>query len=232
MKQQNLLERLLNLVFPPRCPWCGRVAGDAGCGPCAAAVLELQQPDAPLPQQERAGVVHHLRHIVACYTYAAPVSDAILRLKFADDMALATTLGDLMARKCEACGLTLECDTVVPVPSSPISRRSRGYNHSELLAKRVAHCIGRPCGPQMLEKHKETRRQMELTREERRANVQEAYRAARPEALAGKRILLVDDVVTTGSTLDECARTLLEAGALEVTAICLASAERDAHTKE
>ena len=134
------------------------------------------------------------------------------------ERALARPLGTLMAEAASSLGE--ELDGVTWVPMSPQKLRRRGYNQSELLAKAVAKELGLPAWD-LLEQVRETDTQHNLTRAQRADNVRGAYRAK--GAALGKRVLLVDDIVTTGATLRACAQGLYGAGAQKVCAVCAAN---------
>ena len=119
-----------------------------------------------------------------------------------------------------------EEEIIVPVPTDPARLRRRGYNQAELLARELAKLLDKPCLP-LLEKTRETRPMHGLRPEERRANVLGAYRlCCEGKLVAGKRILLCDDILTTGSTLSECARMLKMDGAAGVFCLCAAAARK------
>ncbi len=119
-------------------------------------------------------------------------------------------------------GLDRGYDCIVPVPASG---KKRGYNVPERMAQPAGPGGGRAGGPDALTRTRSTRRQEGLSLDERLANVAGAFRVARPEAVEGKRILLVDDVLTTGATASACAQALLDAGAQSVFAVALATVE-------
>ena len=128
----------------------------------------------------------------------------------------------LQAEELKAAGCLGNVDVLVPVPSGRGERRSRGYDVPLMLARALGRELGLPV-MQALGKIRETPRQMALSGGERRKNLQNAF-SARPDApLEGKRILLVDDVLTTGSTLNECAKALRAAGAAECRGVCAAA---------
>jgi ComF family protein len=115
-----------------------------------------------------------------------------------------------------------EADVIVPVPLSGWRRRTRGYNQSEALARALARELGLPLAPRALSRRKHAPPQARsATAEERRRNVEGAF-AARAEPVAGRRVLLLDDVTTTGATLRACAAALKEAGARSVYAVAFA----------
>lgn len=117
----------------------------------------------------------------------------------------------------------METDLVLPVPLHPIREKERGYNQSYYFARGIFRKSGVPVGKDMLSRIRHTRSQTRLNRQEREENVFRAFRINRPERVAGKRIVLVDDVITTGATLNECARVLKTHQAARVTAVTLAT---------
>jgi ComF family protein len=139
------------------------------------------------------------------------------RFKFADLSSLAGVMAASMAAMVD-----WQVDAVVPVPLTPPRERQRGYNQSRLLAKVIAERIDAPLLPALRRRghsHPQARSQ---SAEERRRNVRDAFEARTSEPVSGLGLLLVDDVATTGATLDACARALLSAGAREVTAVTFA----------
>src|SRR5690606_39095563 len=145
--------------------------------------------------------------------------------KYDQMQPLSVRLGDLLA------SVEPRLDDVDLVLAAPLHwrrRRDRGFNQAGMLAARAARAWGLPFDPIALERTKATPPQAGLTRAERLANVRGAFRVRNPQAVAGRGIVLVDDVMTTGATLDACARALKRAGARTVTAVTLAraSAER------
>ena len=141
------------------------------------------------------------------------------RLKFQEERALAGPIGQMMAQTAQALGMPF--DGVTWVPMSPKKLQRRGYNQSQLLARSVARELKLPSWG-LLEQVKETQTQHQLTRVQRADNVRGVYRAS--GAALGKRLLLVDDIVTTGATLRSCAQALYRAGTGSVTGLCSASA--------
>ena len=225
LRLASLPGALLDLLYPRRCAWCGVVSAASPCAQCGeklAAVGFGSGPVALAVAEEHSGL--HIGRVYACYFYEPPVQDAIHRFKFEDEPGLAAALGAKMAEAYAACGLAGRYDMAIPVPVSPGTLRRRGYNQSALLAKELCGACGLVFTMEALEKTTETVQQMTLGRNERMKNVQGAYEVADPAQIAQKRILLVDDVATTGSTLNECAKVLLAAGAADVDALCLAAA--------
>lgn len=210
------------LLFPTRCPFCGAVLGFAGpCAVCAKPLGTVRRtPGQPVPTAR-----HEARWIDAVYApyfYESIVRKAILRMKFYERPELARPLAVTMAEALRAADLPLAGMAIVPVPSGRGELRRRGYDVPRNLARVLGGELGLPvlCA---LRKTRETTPQARLSGEARRRNLRDAFavRAACP--VAGRRILLVDDVYTTGATLDACAKALKAAGAASCTGVCIAT---------
>lgn len=216
---RDWIHQLLDLFFPPKCPFCGKVLDHAGiCPACEKA----------LPWTEEGAGLRELPGGLQCAAplwYEGQVREGLLRFKFQGARAAAGPLGELVAR-CAAERFSGAFDVVTWVPVSRRRLRSRGYDQARLLAESACRLWEvRP--EQLLQKITDNPAQSGLTEEAaRRANVLGVYEAAEPERIQGYRILLVDDICTTGATLTECARTLRDAGAADVMCVCAALARR------
>lgn len=155
----------------------------------------------------------------AAAPYAGTVRDALHAFKFDGRRALAGPLAELLVEQC-AGRLPGAVDALVPVPLAPDREHARGFNQAALLAGRVAPALGAPVRVRWLTRVRPTPPQTELTGRERRTNVRDAFRA--DAAVAGRRVLLVDDILTTGATAGECARALRTRGAREVGVLAVA----------
>ena len=202
----KLLQALLGLLYPPKCPFCGRVLERGEDGMCA--LCEQVLPWTEGPGGEAAGCD-------ACLSplwYRDGVREGIHRYKFNGGAAHAELFGTLMAR-CLADRWDGTVDLVTWAPLHPRRKKRRGYDQAELLAQRVGGLTGLPV-ESTLEKHRATAVQSQTEGDEaRKANVRGAYRALPGLDLTGKRVVLVDDVATSGATLAECAAALRAAGA-------------------
>jgi ComF family protein len=147
---------------------------------------------------------------------------AIHELKYAQRTHLADPLGSLLASFAQTWIGELKGYLIMPVPLHPRRLRSRGFNQSLLLARCVASKTGSDLDFLSLRRTRFTKPQTELSSKERKKNVRKAFEVVAPEAVKGKTIVLVDDVATTGSTLNECAKALKKAGADSVLCLVLA----------
>ena len=151
--------------------------------------------------------------------YEGALREALHAFKFAGRRALAGPLGDLAAEQCVG-SLPEGIDALIPVPLARERERERGFNQATLLARRIGRRLGAPTRPGWLVRTRSTRPQSDLSAAERRANVRGAFRAT--DRVAGRHLLLIDDILTTGATLEACARALREAGARRVGVLTVA----------
>jgi ComF family protein len=152
-------------------------------------------------------------------SYTGPLRQAIQRLKYHRDIAM----GEILARPLVVFleSLKWPIDLVVPVPASLARLKERGYNQVSLLARPIGLGVKRPYRSKALSKMRETRSQVGLTAAERRLNVKDVF-LADARIVKGRTILVVDDVTTTGSTMEECSKALVRAGAQQVYGLTLA----------
>lgn len=218
----KLYALLMDLLYPPKCPFCGRVLDAPTPGLCQKCAKSL-----PYTRPEDEQKVDGCDAFLAPLWYRDGVRDGIHRFKFGGGRNHAVLFGRLMVQ-CLSLRWDGEPDAVTWTPLSKKRLRRRGYDQARLLAEQVASALDIPAPP-LLEKYRDTGPQSRLDDEmRRRANVAGAYRLlpGAEERCAGKRLILVDDVVTTGSTMGECARLLKAAGAASVVGLSLARARK------
>jgi len=229
----------LDLLYPALCPLCDTVLGagrrDPLCGGCWTAMPRLAPPLCPRCGAPRAALDPTPAAVVPCggclvappvwdwarsaAPYTGLVREALHAFKFHGRRALGAPLGDLLVERCGE-ALPDGVDALVPVPLAPARERERGFNQAALLAERAAPALQRPVRARWLARARPTAPQSELGAEARHANVRGAFRAA--PAVAGRHVVLVDDVLTTGATVAECTRALRAAGARAVGVLVVA----------
>ena len=219
---------LIDLIYPPRCPYCGRVIalGERTCGTCTAEPWRIAAPRCGRCGRNRRECTCSSGHapkysqgVAAPFYFGGTVRSAVYRLKRRCDPV--RLLSEEMYRSLRESYGDLEFDRITCIPMSRRARRARGFNQSRELAVALARLTGIRF-EELLVKHFDTQVQHSLTAEERRANVLGAYDVRGGADPSGLRILLVDDVFTTGSTAIECAKMLCFSGAQSVHILCAA----------
>lgn len=206
---RGMIRRVLGIFFPPRCILCRKLLKDGEedlCEGCMTGIPCFAQ---------RKSKPHFLDSFAAVWYYEDSVRSSLLQFKFHGRRAYADSYGRLLADRLRE-NPSGAYDLLVWVPVSRLRRLRRGYDQTELIARSLSRELGLK-RVSALKKIRHTRPQSGIKGfEDRKANVQGAYRVTVPEKVAGKRILLVDDILTTGATMSEAARMLKEAGAKEV----------------
>ncbi len=227
---RNAAADLEALALPQRCPGCGAGA-DADRLLCAQCLAQLPPLAVPLCARclargrEPVGCNAHPGHAVwVAWVYDERVALLVHALKYHERPRLARGLAEALARALPPRPGGARFDLVVEVPLHPARVRERGYNQAGLLAEALADRIGVPRLERILERVRPTRPQARLGPAERRANLTGAFRVRRPEWLEGRNVLIVDDVLTTGATLEACFEAVSAAGA-HPTGVALAWAQ-------
>lgn len=224
----HVLEPFLDLIFPPRCVSCFTYTarGEVLCIRCSDAVKIHDKfycliCRARLPGNVK--ICHFDAPLFgAAMDYSAkPVQALILALKFQGVRGAAEPLAERLAKYIVEIGLASLGFTLVPVPLGSKRRRERGYNQAELIAIAVGQRLGLPVDAEILRRVRETRPQTELSAAERARNTADCFEA---QAARGKKILLVDDVATSGATLLAATKALRQNGALKIVVIAAARA--------
>ncbi len=241
---KGILTGITDLVFPPRCLTCGSILEEHGplplCPACEAGIRHIRSPLCPccgIPFPSTEGPDHLCGDCLTAekpYALARSVGryegtllEAIHRFKYRGKPGVGKVLGKIMADFAGSIWDMEAFSLIIPVPLHRKRLRQRGFNQAVVLARVIAKRFALPLDFTALRRTLPTAPQVGLGRQERSANVRGAFSAVRPERIAGRRLLLVDDVYTTGSTLAECASVLMRAGAEAVAVLTLARAVPD-----
>lgn len=239
MQQEDmvLLARAgIEWFYPRRCPFCGEVIGKAElCQDCLPVCAELELTHKRLARQTH--YFGELDGAAAVFHYQDVVRKAILLTKYQGYRCYAQDFGNIIAKVLFGCtffrkygillpertiAAGLEWDVIVPVPSSS---KTRGYNVPYLMAQPLAKGLGLPIQKDALQRIRYEKAQAGLALDERLANVAGAFAPTRQCDVENRRVLLIDDVITTGATAAACTSALLAAGAQSVFAVALASSQ-------
>jgi ComF family protein len=233
----SLLNTVLDLVYPRACGGCdGELDGPGHlCWSCQAAISKIGPPLCAICGDAAAGRIddEFICHVCAddrpgydiarsACRYDGPLRDMIQAFKYNHALWYRDELAELLRACVDVHYDMARIDAVASVPLFHARRRERGYNQAAVLASALARKIRKPLMRSALTRTRPTPTQTHLTARDRLPNVKGAFEPRRPERLNGKTILLVDDVMTTGATLSECARALKNAGAKAVYAVTLA----------
>lgn len=231
---------LLDLAYPPRCLVCETPNAPVVCETCWAAFVPVPEPlcsTCGRPREtDRCALCERVQSTGgwafdgarASGVYIGPLAHAVRRLKYDAVEPLGPVLGAYLANRCTAEELLpadwqIEIKAVIPVPLHPSRLRWRGFNQAELLAAPLADALKVPLETDMLRRTKRTASQVGKTAEQRRAGMTSDAFAANIARVNGCGVLLVDDIFTTGATLNACAGVLRSAGAMPIYAVALAA---------
>jgi ComF family protein len=226
---REIWTQFADLLFPPRCVGCSQI-GDWLCDRCLERIPRVEPPFCPRcgDRVSVTGLCARCRtdplrigYIRSAVYFQGVLRSAMHQFKYNGLTALADPLGRLMALYWH--DHPMEVDLVVPVPLHPARRAERGFNQAALLARTFTRRVALPLAEDILIRQRETSPQVDLDAKERRENVRGAFHCS-GEGAKGRRVLLVDDVCTTGATLEACAVALEKGGARHVQALTLARA--------
>jgi len=239
----RFLSQLIDIIYPPRCHFCGRFFSPHEdrpspkhlCSDCRADLSPVTQPVCTVcgvPFAPLTGQNHLCENCLrktpwfdlgrAPYLYTGGLMEAIHRFKYKSETHLISSLGPLLSTFARQWIPDSRYPLTIPVPLHSQRLRARGFNQSLLLARVISSDLGTRLDYQSLMRRKHTRAQTGLSKEQRRKNVKDAFSVMNPKIIEDKEILLLDDVFTTGNTLNECAKTLKKSGARAVICLTLA----------
>ncbi|MGH7769339.1 MAG: ComF family protein [Candidatus Binatia bacterium] len=234
----------LDWLYPPRCRFCREPlfdADDCFCRACSERIRRVIHPFCGAcgrPFLDTSGDDHlcgncllRRPHFVrarawACYPTEDgeehPLREVVQRFKYGRKVSLGKPLGRLMAIDCRGLFDERPLDVILPVPLHPKRLRWRGFNQSVVLAREIGKEWKLPVDPFVLVRSRETPPQTQLNEEERKKNMRRAFSVNPTRSVEGKAVLLIDDVYTSGATVNECSRALMRGGAKEVSVLTLA----------
>ncbi|WP_158798437.1 ComF family protein [Pedobacter sp. L105] len=221
----------ISLLFPDLCNACGTQLFHGEEQICTKCLHDLPYTDFHLYADNAVAklfwgrIACHAAMAMLYFRKGSRVQNLIHRLKYNDQIKLGFVLGSLLGEKLAQSDLYLQADLIIPVPLHPRKERSRGYNQALQIALGVADKLRLPVPASLLVRNKATSTQTKKNRYSRFENMKAVFSVTDPASLSNKHVLLVDDVITTGATLEACAQVLLDAGVAKLSIVALAFAE-------
>lgn len=218
----------LDVIFPPKCICCSAILNAGSeislCKACAEEIDYYNNCINPLDMPE--GISTYCDGMICVGKYSEALKNVLRSFKFGSKPQYFRAFGMLLALKVQNTCIHEESNLILPVPMFKSKLKHRGYNQADLMAGYAARVLGIKTRSNLLIKTADTKSQSSLTREERLKNLDGHFTVVDTKAVEGKRILLVDDIITTGSTINECSKALKQAGADIIIAAVIATTRK------
>lgn len=207
---------ILDLIYPPVCGICEKINKKSLCKKCELLIKEYEINKIEQCKNK------YFDHQIKLYKYENIIRDKIIDYKFHEKAYLSATFEKMIIKNEKIYSFLKKYDIILYVPMFKKHKLLRGYNQAELIAKRMSKTLGIHLEKNNLIKIKDTKKQSTLTKAQRRINIKNVFKVSKPEKIKNKRIILFDDIYTTGSTVNECSRVIKEAGAKEIAVVTIA----------
>ena len=208
----------MDLFFPPICGICGKLNKDGLCNKCKIQLEKVAEND--ILKQDLEDI--YIKELIYIFKYEGIIRKLILDYKFHEKPYMYVCFVNFVLKNEKIFEKLQSYDTIIPVPISKKRMKERGYNQSLLIAKKLSREVKIPLQANCLLKTKNIIEQSKLNKEQRKQNIQNVYELKNGEILNNKRILLIDDIYTTGSTVNECAKILQQARPEKIDVLVLA----------
>lgn len=212
-----MLSNIINLIYPTVCGICGEISKEDICNKCKVKIRKFQR------SKKHIYLTKNFDTHMYLFDYQSIIRQKILQYKFGEKTYISRCFIETILKDEKVCRFLKNYDIIIPVPISNKRKKTRGYNQSELIASKLAKKIeSLEYKPKILYKIKDTLPQSTLDKEKRIENIKGAYYIKNELILKKKKVLLIDDIFTTGNTVDECSRVLKQSGAKEIGIFTLA----------
>ena len=212
----NFLNSALDYFFPPICGMCGEINENYICNNCYENIKKIKK--CVINEYNNRNFSKHLY----IFKYEGIIRNKIIEYKFEDKGYLYKMFAKIILSDKKTCNFIKKYDVIIPVPISKKRKKKRGYNQSELVANELAQKLNQDIWTDIIIKKKDNKPQSELNKLERIKNVEDIYEINKPIEVKNKKVLLLDDIYTTGSTVNEIARKLKQNQTQEIGVITLA----------
>lgn len=212
----NFINSALDYFFPPICGMCGEINENYICNNCYENIKKIKK--CVINEYNNRNFSKHLY----IFRYEGIIRNKIIEYKFEDKGYLYKMFAKIILSYKKTCNFIKKYDVIIPVPISKKRKKKRGYNQSELVANELAQKLNQDIWTDIIIKKKDNKPQSELNKLERIKNVEDIYEINKPIEVKNKKVLLLDDIYTTGSTVNEIARKLKQNQTQEIGVITLA----------
>lgn len=212
----NFINSALDYFFPPICGMCGEINENYICNNCYENIKKIKK--CVINEYNNRNFSKHLY----IFKYEGIIRNKIIEYKFEDKGYLYKMFAKIILSDKKTCNFIKKYDVIIPVPISKKRKKKRGYNQSELVANELAQKLNQDIWTDIIIKKKDNKPQSELNKLERKKNVEDIYEINKPIEVKNKKVLLLDDIYTTGSTVNEIARKLKQNQTQEIGVITLA----------
>lgn len=213
----HFINYIINIFYPNACGICGNISKYNICPKCKARLNKIKQC------KKHIYLTRSFTDEMYIFKYKDLIRESFLKYKFGEQNYKYKAFANFIIKDKKICGFLKKYDIIIPVPISKKRKTQRGYNQSELIIKECARLDKNiTVCKDVLYKIKDTKPQSTLDKEQRKINIQGAYKVQNSNIINNKKVLLFDDIYTTGSTLEECAKVLKKSGAYEVSVLTFA----------
>ena len=206
------------MLFPPVCGICGKLDKNSLCNKCKIGL----QKNALCKIENYKDTSSYFDEHIYLFQYTGEIRDTILKYKFNEKSYIYRTFLEFIKNNEEMCSQIKKYDIIIPVPVSKKRFKQRGYNQSALIAKNLAKTLNIDYKENVLIKIKDNKPQSEMGQDKRKSNVKDVYKIKNKEKIYQKKVLILDDIFTTGNTVNECAKVLIENSANNVGILTIA----------
>ncbi len=211
-----MLENIKNLLFPMVCGICGKITQSPLCINCRRKIELLSEANIINVYNKSFSKQAYI------FKYNGIIREKLINYKFNEQAYLNETFADIIIKNEKICRFIKNYDIIIPVPIHRKRYKERGYNQTELIAIKMAKKLGISVTINVLIKEVNNKPQSELTKNEREQNIKNVYRIRNGQKIKNKAILIMDDIYTTGNTVNECSKMLKQAGASEIAVLTIA----------
>lgn len=213
-----MLENILEYIYPSVCGICGKICKDNICQKCSINLKKYEiKNKTAIKKNEK-----YFNELLCIFKYEDIIRDMIIKYKFQNKPYLYKTFSKIILKNEKTCGFLEKYDIIIPVPISRKRKHERGYNQTLLIAKEIAKILNIKLGNNILIKAIDTKAQSELSKKDRATNIKNVFKVIDYKIIKDMKVIIFDDIYTTGSTANECAKILKEAGAEKIGVLTIA----------